>query len=95
MWQPNFGLMLLCLCSRIRRRPDPPNCCCEREHSVSRIFDALQRSESERSGVDTATLPQGPELLKHAERAVASTWDATLAREEPEETNIAVDDERA
>lgn len=43
---------------------------------MSRIFDALQRSESERSGVDSARLPQGPELLKHAERAAASNWKA-------------------
>lgn len=61
---------------------------------MSRIFDALQRSESERSGVDTATLPQGPELLRRAERAAASNWDASATRVEPETTNVVVDDER-
>ncbi len=62
---------------------------------MSRIFDALQRSESERSGVDTATLPQGPDLLRRAERAAASNWDASGVRVEPETTNVAVEDERA
>src|ERR1700729_867871 len=61
---------------------------------MSRIFDALQRSESERSGVDTATLPQGPDLLKRAERAATSNWDASGARVAPETANVAVDDER-
>jgi capsular exopolysaccharide synthesis family protein len=45
---------------------------------MSRIFDALQRSESERSGVDSEKLPQGPDLLRRAERAAASNWDAAL-----------------
>lgn len=58
---------------------------------MSRIFDALQQSERERSGVDSAALPQGPELLKRAERAAASNWDAWI---EPESTSVAVDDER-
>jgi capsular exopolysaccharide synthesis family protein len=50
---------------------------------MSRIFDALQRSERERSGSDSATLPEGPELLKHAESHAVSEWnDAT-------ETNVA------
>lgn len=61
---------------------------------MSRIFDALQRSESERSGVDTATLPQGPDLLRRAERAATSNWDASGARVEPETNNVVVEDER-
>jgi capsular exopolysaccharide synthesis family protein len=61
---------------------------------MSRIFDALQRSESERSGVDTATLPQGPDLLRRAERVAASNWDASGVLVEPETSNVAVDDER-
>jgi capsular exopolysaccharide synthesis family protein len=56
---------------------------------MSRIFDALQRSESERSGVDSATLPQGPELLRHAERAAASNWGAAVAQAEPRTTTDA------
>jgi capsular exopolysaccharide synthesis family protein len=62
---------------------------------MSRIFDALQRLESERSGVDRTALPQGPELLKRAERAATSNWDADLARMEPETASVAVDDERS
>jgi capsular exopolysaccharide synthesis family protein len=42
---------------------------------MSRIFDALQRAESERSGNDAATLPQGAELLREAERQAASKWN--------------------
>ena len=49
---------------------------------MSRIFDALQRSEKERSGADSAALPDGPELLKQAERYAASTWGDTAAVEE-------------
>ena len=41
---------------------------------MSRIFDALQRAESERSGTDVGTLPQGPELLEFAERQAATEW---------------------
>jgi len=62
---------------------------------MSRIFDALQRLESEQSGVDRAELPQGPDLLKRAERVAASNWDANLARMEPETASVAVDDERS
>ena len=42
---------------------------------MSRIFDALQRSERERSGDDSETLPQGPDLLKRAEQRTASKWE--------------------
>jgi capsular exopolysaccharide synthesis family protein len=42
---------------------------------MSRIFDALQRAERERSGTDGAELPQGPELLRHAEQFAAAQWD--------------------
>jgi capsular exopolysaccharide synthesis family protein len=49
---------------------------------MSRIFDALRRSESERAGSDFEELPKGPDLLRHAERRVASRWqDAPLDRE--------------
>lgn len=62
---------------------------------MSRIFDALQRSESERSGVDSSTLPKGPELLRRAERAAASNWDATAVQPEPGEIGAAEDIGRA
>lgn len=43
---------------------------------MSRIFDALQRAESERSGPDSSTLPQGTDLLRHAEQRAASRWES-------------------
>lgn len=55
---------------------------------MSRIFDALQRSESERDGTDSATLPQGPELLRRTERRVASNWEAAVSTADPEVTKI-------
>jgi capsular exopolysaccharide synthesis family protein len=47
---------------------------------VSRIFDALQRSESERSGDDSSALPQGPELLRIAERRASAKWESAGSR---------------
>jgi capsular exopolysaccharide synthesis family protein len=41
---------------------------------MSRIFDALQRSERERTGTDSRSLPEGPELLQRAERQASSEW---------------------
>jgi len=58
---------------------------------MSRIFDALQRSESERSGVDGATLPQGPELLRYAEHAALSNRDAAVALVDRDATTAADD----
>ena len=43
---------------------------------MSRIFDALQRLESERSGEDSSSLPQGPDLLRRAEHRAAARWEA-------------------
>lgn len=51
---------------------------------MSRIFDALQRLESERSGDDTSVLPQGPELLRRAERRAAEKWENADSRVEVE-----------
>ena len=62
---------------------------------MSRIFDALQRSESERSGAATAALPQGPDLLKQAERRVVSTWEAGAANFGREAANTEEDREAA
>jgi capsular exopolysaccharide synthesis family protein len=62
---------------------------------MSRIFDALQRLESERSDVDSATLPQGPELLKRAERRAVSNWDRVAAQEELKATSNVIDEDRA
>jgi capsular exopolysaccharide synthesis family protein len=53
---------------------------------MSQIFDALQRAESERSGVDISTLSEATQLLERAERRAASDWiDATL----PEKDQVA------
>lgn len=46
---------------------------------MSRIFDALQRSEGERSGSDIAALPEGPELLRRAEHRTASEQEAAAS----------------
>ncbi|MGC2297289.1 MAG: CpsD/CapB family tyrosine-protein kinase, partial [Acidobacteriaceae bacterium] len=43
---------------------------------MSRIFDALQRSEAERSGSRSSTAPDATELLRHAERRAVSEWEA-------------------
>jgi capsular exopolysaccharide synthesis family protein len=93
MLRPNSVLTHLCQCSRVHRRIDP-HYYFRKELIVSQIFDALQRSESERSGIDTATLPQGPDLLRRAERAAASTWVTSSAGVEPDVSSVAVDDER-
>jgi capsular exopolysaccharide synthesis family protein len=46
---------------------------------MSRIFDALQRSEKERPGSDGVALPEGAELLQRAERYATSKWNADAA----------------
>jgi capsular exopolysaccharide synthesis family protein len=56
---------------------------------MSRIFDALQRSERERSGDDGQTLPQGPDLLKRAEHRAASKWETVETHVGPEVINFA------
>jgi capsular exopolysaccharide synthesis family protein len=42
---------------------------------MSHIFDALQRSEAERSGFDLSSTSVATELLERAERQAASKWD--------------------
>jgi len=65
---------------------------------MSRIFDALQRSESERSGRKESPAPDATELLRHAERRAASEWEGN-AVPEPEtalpETTAAQNGHRA
>jgi capsular exopolysaccharide synthesis family protein len=53
---------------------------------MSRIFDALRRSESERTGSDLDALPKGPDLLSRAERLAASKWGDASFDKEPETT---------
>lgn len=47
---------------------------------MSRIFDALQRSEAER-GADLSGAAGATELLQHAERRAASNWETTTEAE--------------
>jgi len=54
---------------------------------MSRIFDALQRSEGERSGDDVSTLPQGPELLRRAEGRLASELEGVAPVQEEQAPN--------
>ena len=48
---------------------------------MSRIFDALQRSEQERSGTDSPAPPEGPELLRRAERQATTEWSQVIGEE--------------
>ena len=50
---------------------------------MSDLFDALQRSEGERSGPDSSTSPGATELLRRAERRAAANWESTAVLEEP------------
>jgi capsular exopolysaccharide synthesis family protein len=43
---------------------------------VSQIFDALQRSEAERSGIESSGLAEATEMLQRAEHLAASEWEA-------------------
>src|SRR5579863_8026089 len=62
---------------------------------MSRIFDALQRSERENSGDDSQTLPQGPDLLKRAEQRAASKWETLETHIGPDVVNFAEKSETA
>jgi capsular exopolysaccharide synthesis family protein len=55
---------------------------------MSRIFDALQRSESERVGTESQALPKGPDLLRRAERRVASKWEGATSHKGDEPAKI-------
>jgi capsular exopolysaccharide synthesis family protein len=51
---------------------------------MSQIFDALQRSEAERSGVVLSPLSGATELLQRAELQAASKWEAALLASNPD-----------
>ena len=57
---------------------------------MSQIFDALQRSEAESSGVDVSALTEATELLQLAERRAASHWKTAATLEHDEELARAV-----
>jgi capsular exopolysaccharide synthesis family protein len=48
---------------------------------MSHIFDALQRSEAERSEIDLSALSGATELLQRAERRAASKWETAVLSE--------------
>jgi capsular exopolysaccharide synthesis family protein len=56
---------------------------------MSHIFDALQRSEAERSGIDLSALSGATALLERAERRAASKWDTAILSEQPDATKSA------
>jgi capsular exopolysaccharide synthesis family protein len=51
---------------------------------MSHIFDALQRSEAERSGINFSALSEATEMLQRAERRAASKWETALLCEQPD-----------
>lgn len=54
---------------------------------MSRIFDALRRSEGERPENDSGQLPEGPELLRRAEHRVISQLETLASAHGREGTN--------
>ena len=50
---------------------------------MSLIFDALQRSEAERSGVEVSSLSVATEVLQRAELHAASEREAVIQFEQP------------
>lgn len=48
---------------------------------MSNIFDALQRSEAESSGVNVEALSEATDLLQRAERRAVSTWESVTQNE--------------
>jgi capsular exopolysaccharide synthesis family protein len=53
---------------------------------MSHIFDALRRSEAERSGVDFSEPSESAEMLQRVERSAASRWTAAVLSEQPDTT---------
>jgi capsular exopolysaccharide synthesis family protein len=53
---------------------------------MSHIFDALQRSEVERSGGDVSALLEATEMLQRAERRATSKWETAIFPEQPDGT---------
>jgi capsular exopolysaccharide synthesis family protein len=53
---------------------------------MSLIFDALQRSEGERSGVDLAEMPTITDLLQRVERQAISDWETAAQPRLPDTT---------
>jgi capsular exopolysaccharide synthesis family protein len=56
---------------------------------MSRLFDALQKSEAERSGIDLSALATATELLQLAERQAVAERETAVQPEPPDATEIA------
>ena len=56
---------------------------------MSRIFDALKRSEAERSEVDLSARPEITGMPQRAERAAPPRWKTAILSEQPDETKSA------
>jgi capsular exopolysaccharide synthesis family protein len=54
---------------------------------MSRIFDALKRSEAERSGNDSPELSEAAEMLHDTERFEVSRWKTPVLSEQPDTAN--------
>ncbi|WP_353063295.1 CpsD/CapB family tyrosine-protein kinase [Tunturibacter psychrotolerans] len=48
---------------------------------MSRIFDALKRSEAERSGIDLSERSQAAEMMQRTERGIPPRWKTTVLSE--------------
>jgi len=55
---------------------------------MSRIFDALKRSEGEREGNDAAPISEGPELLQRAEHHFVSNLETATSLREQEGVHV-------
>jgi capsular exopolysaccharide synthesis family protein len=53
---------------------------------MSRIFDALQRSEAEQSEVDLSALPGTAEMPQRSERGAATKWETIVLNEQHDAT---------
>src|SRR5580704_2547807 len=59
---------------------------------MSHIFDALQRSEGERAGVDSPGAIEATELLRNAERRAASRWETAVRLKKTDVREITASD---
>jgi capsular exopolysaccharide synthesis family protein len=59
---------------------------------MSHIFDALQRSEAERSGVDSLPPQEATEMVRRAEYRATSKWESAILPEQPETTKTKGED---
>lgn len=56
---------------------------------MSRIFDALRRSEAERSGIDSSEPSETTQMSQRTDRSAATRWQTALLSEPPHATKSA------